>query len=192
MAALSPSGKQLARAMLQPLDVTAKRVIELGGGTGAFTRAILQYGIQPDQLMVLELNAALHQHLLARFPDSHVVCGDARDLADLAARVGYSDDGPADAVISGLGLLAMSRGLQRDILKASFELLAPEGQFIQFTYGPTSPVSREVLDGLGLKIKRTGFALLNVPPASVYSITRQRSQSVPARRKGKSKSNAGR
>jgi len=180
IAALSPSGRQLARQMIVELPHDARRVIELGGGTGVFTRALLGHGIARKDLMVLELNEALYQHLRTRFPEVHVVCGDARELKSIASKNGFLDDGLADAVISGLGLLSMSKRTQSEILLAAFGTLKTEGRFIQFTYGPKSPVSQELLAELGLSVRRGGFAWWNVPPASVYVYTRSRSRSVHA------------
>jgi phosphatidylethanolamine/phosphatidyl-N-methylethanolamine N-methyltransferase len=59
------------------------------------------------------------------------------------------------------------------ILEASFGHLRPEGAFYQFTYGPRCPVSRALLDRLGLKATRIGWAFANVPPAAVYRIRRR-------------------
>ncbi len=187
IAALSPSGRQLARQMIQELPKGARRVVELGGGTGVFTRALLKHGIAAQDLLVLELNEALYQHLHSSFPNVQVVCGDARELQTIAQKSGYADGGLADAVLSGLGLLSMSRRTQREILEAAFSVLGPEGRLIQFTYGPTCPVSREVLSELRLSARRAGFALLNVPPAAVYVITRNRSKAIHAVRASKSK-----
>jgi phosphatidylethanolamine/phosphatidyl-N-methylethanolamine N-methyltransferase len=181
IAAISPSSRQLARQMVSELPPNTRRVIELGGGTGVFTQALLEHGIVPADLMVLELNEELHQHLRRRFADAHVVCGDARDLPAVAARSGYSDAGPADAVISGLGLLSMSKPMQRAIVEAAFATLRPDGRLIQFTYGPASPVAREVLDALDLNSRRGNFAWWNMPPATVYVYTRNRSRAVKAR-----------
>jgi len=186
IAALSPSGRQLARQMIAELPHGTKRVIELGGGTGVFTRAMLGHGIAPSDLLVLELNEALYQHLRARFSDVRVECGDARELKTIATRDGFLQAGLADAVISGLGLLSMSRMTQREILEAAFSTLKPDGRLIQFTYGPKSPVSRDLLAELGLSVRRGGFAWWNVPPASVYVYTRSRSRAIQAvRGKGK-------
>lgn len=181
IAAISPSSQRLAQLMIDELPQGAKRVVELGGGTGVFTHALLKAGIVPADLLVLELNEALHQHLRKRFPDAHVVCGDARELVTLAERDGYSDGGPADAVVSGLGLLSMPRPMQQAILEAAFGVLRPEGRFIQFTYGPTSPVPREVLAELGLGVRRANVAWRNVPPATVYVYTRSRSRRLTPR-----------
>ncbi|MDR3385650.1 MAG: methyltransferase domain-containing protein [Rudaea sp.] len=180
IAALSPSGRQLTRQMIAELPHDARRVIELGGGTGVFTRALLEHGIARKDLLVLELNEALYQHLSVCFADVHVVCGDARELKSIAAAGGFLDGGPVDAVISGLGLLSMSKRMQGEILRAAFDTLKQDGRFVQFTYGPKSPVPKELLAELGLSVRRGGFAWWNVPPASVYVYTRSRSRAVQA------------
>jgi phospholipid N-methyltransferase len=178
MAAVSPSSRELAQKMLRELPPGADKVIELGGGTGSVTRETLLHGIAPERLLVLELNQELHTHLAREFPQAHLACGDARDLKLLADRIGFLDDGPADAVISGLGMLSMSRPTQLAILQAAFSVLAPHGRFIQFTYGPTNPVSRDVMRELDLTSRRASFTLWNVPPATVYVISRSKSKRV--------------
>ncbi|MBD8524655.1 class I SAM-dependent methyltransferase [Pseudomarimonas arenosa] len=179
IAAISPSSRHLARQMLAELPSQARKVIELGGGTGVFTSALLEHGIVPDELLVLELNEELHQHLRQRFPDARVECGDARELPCVAERCGFLDDGPADAVLSGLGLLSMGKETQHAIMDAAFKVLRPEdGRFIQFTYGPTCPVKSEVLADLGLSARRGGLTWWNMPPATVYVFTRNRSRQV--------------
>jgi len=182
MAAFSPSGRQLARQMVAELPTGARRVVELGGGTGVFTRAMIQHGIAPRDLLVLELNDELYAHLREAFPDAHVVHGNASELKNLAEHDGYLRDGLADAAISGLGLLSMARATQKSILESTFNVLKPSGRLIQFTYGPSSPVPRELLTELGLQVRRGGFAWWNVPPASVYVYTRNRSEAIHAQR----------
>jgi phosphatidylethanolamine/phosphatidyl-N-methylethanolamine N-methyltransferase len=180
IAALSPSGRQLARQMIAELPHGTRRVVELGGGTGVFTHAMIGHGIAPQDLLVLELNEALYQHLRARFADVHVVCGDARELKSIASNDGFLAAGAADAVVSGLGLLSMTKRTQSEIIEAAFSVLKPDGRFIQFTYGPKSPVSRDLLGELGLSVRRGGFAWWNVPPACVYVYTRNRSRAIQA------------
>ena len=180
MASLSPSSRHLAREMVAQLPRDAQRVIELGAGTGVFTRAVLDHGIAANDLLVVELNRELCQYLRRRFPGSHVVNGDARDLAGIAASTGFAEPGSVDAVISGLGFLAMPRPLQKAILEAVFAVLGPDRPLIQFTYGPVNPLPRSLLSELGLKVRRAGFAWINVPPAVVYVYTRSRSKPVHA------------
>jgi phosphatidylethanolamine/phosphatidyl-N-methylethanolamine N-methyltransferase len=168
VAAIAPSSPGLAAAMLAQLPPGARRVIELGGGTGAITGALLEHGIAGRDLLVLELGESLHAHLRQRFPEALVVLGDAAGLPRLARAAGFLDEGRADAVVSSLGLLAMERDLVKRIVSAAFECLGPGGRFIQFTYGPASPVPEALLAELGLGMRRGGFVLRNVPPATVY------------------------
>ena len=171
-AAVAPSSAELAAAMVAELPDDVRRVIELGGGTGAITDALLGAGIRDDDLLVLELNEELHAHLHLRYPKVRVVLGDARSLPALARDNGYLDSGPADAIVSGLGLLSMPLALQRDILEAAFSCLRPGGVFVQFTYRPAAPVSDAVALELGLQVRRGDFVLRNMPPATVYVYTR--------------------
>ncbi len=173
MASITPSGQQLARMMVSELPPGTRRVIELGGGTGVFTAALVKHGIAASDLMVLELNPELHAHLHRLFPAAHVVQGDARELARLSADSGYAAGGGADAVLSGLGMLSMPKQLQHDIMAAAFTCLQPRGCFVQFTYGPTSPVAQDVLDTLDLDTRRGSRAWLNLPPATVYVYMRR-------------------
>ena len=181
IAAISPSSRHLARRMVAELPAGTRRVVELGGGTGVFTQALIEHGIAPPDLMVVELNEQLHHHLRRRFPGANVVCADARDLPDVARSTGFVDNGLVDAVVSGLGLLSMPRATQQAIVEAAFAVMQPEGRLIQFTYGPASPVSKEVLESLHLNARRGNVAWWNMPPATVYVYSRNRSRAVKAR-----------
>jgi phospholipid N-methyltransferase len=167
--------------MMSELPRGARRVIELGGGTGVFTRALLAQGIAPADLLVLELNEELHQHLQRHFPQVHVACADARDLAAVAREHGFHGETPADAIVSGLGLLSMPRPTQQAILVSAFECLQPQGRFVQFTYGPANPVAKEVLEALDLTARRGSITWWNVPPATVYVYSRRVSRAITPR-----------
>ena len=180
-ASVTPSSPELAAAMLAELPANTTRVIELGGGTGAITHALVDHGIAGRQLLVLELNEELHAHLRMRFPQEVLVLGDAAELPQLAEDAGYLGDGRADAVISGLGLLSMDRSLVARILESAFACLRPDGRFIQFTYGPMSPVPESVLEPMGLCMRRGEFVLRNVPPATVWVYQRSQSKAIVPR-----------
>ncbi len=177
-AAVSPSSQELAAEMLRELPANPRRVVELGGGTGVFTEALLKRGFTPNHLLVFELNETLHEHLEQRFPETPIACADARNIVQVLHQKGFAEPGGVDAIISGLGLLSMNAELQKEILAPAFEALAADGRFIQFTYGPTNPVKTSVMRELGLHARRAGFTLRNLPPASVYVLTRSVSKSI--------------
>ena len=78
------------------------------------------------------------------------------------------------------GLVAIGPALVRGcVLDLSFPLfgnqlvglriaLTEDGVLVQFTYGPSSPVSRRILQRLGLEARRTSWVVENFPPASVW------------------------
>ena len=76
------------------------------------------------------------------------------------------------AAISGLPLLSMPAQTVRAILASVFHHLAEDGSLFQFTYGPRCPISLQVLRELGLKASFRRWVPLNLPPASVYRISR--------------------
>ena len=172
-ASVVPSSPRLGRAMALALPQGVRRVVELGAGTGAITRALLRYKVRAEDLLVLELNPDLCKDLHTDFPNAKVVCGDARELPALLAATPGFEDGIADAVVSSLGFLSMPPELIEQIIAASFRCLPPNGVFVQFTYGPKFPVRSTMLRRLGLRAERVDFTLLNLPPASVYVLRRQ-------------------
>ena len=77
------------------------------------------------------------------------------------------------AVVSGLPLLNMPPNKVNAILAGAFNSLRSDGVMYQFTYGVRCPISPLQLEQLGLQASCVGRVLMNVPPASVYRITRR-------------------
>lgn len=167
-ASVVPSSRYLARLMVEHIDPHDGRVLELGGGTGVFTRAILQTGLPPEQLEVVEINPAFARGLRRHFPAVSVLETPAQIVSTAAA----GEPGEYQTVISGLPLLAMDRHMHADILSESFRMLRPGGSFIQFTYSMRPPVSRDILHALDLDVERAGQTVRNFPPATVFRFFR--------------------
>jgi phosphatidylethanolamine/phosphatidyl-N-methylethanolamine N-methyltransferase len=167
--AVAPSSRHLGRAMArQVLSAGPGPIVELGGGTGSVTKALLEAGIAPERLIVVERDEKLHRILRAHFPRLRVICGDARGLRRLLAPLGITE---AAAVVSSLPLVSMPRMTMNRILAESFALLGEGRPFVQFTYGLTSPIARE-RKGLTGRIAARVWA--NLPPASVWRYERRR------------------
>lgn len=176
--AVAPSSPQLAKAITAEISAANAPVIELGPGSGVFTRALIERGIPQERLALVERSEAFAGHLAVQFPQARVLCIDAARLEARAAIGGER----AGAVVSGLPLLLMPAQTIATILERAFECLRPEGAFYQFTYGPRAPVSRAVLDRLGLVAARVATAPGNFPPAFVYRLRRRTSEAafIPA------------
>jgi phosphatidylethanolamine/phosphatidyl-N-methylethanolamine N-methyltransferase len=168
--ALAPSGRSLADAITAEISPATGPVIELGPGTGVFTRALLARGVPERQLALIEYSSDFARVLQFRFPQATVLWMDASRLDSITLFGGE----PAGAVVSGLPLLSMSARKAMAVLSGAFNQLRAGGAFYQFTYGPLCPVPRPILDRLGLKAKRIGGTFANMPPAAVYKLTRRR------------------
>ena len=166
VASVTPSSTQLARAMASSLPDNDGLVIELGGGTGPITHALLEAGVRPDHLVVIERDPHFHRYLQKRFPGINVVCGDALHLKLLVE--GLSAKIAACAVVSGLPLLSMNAATQTQLLEQSMYLTRGKGPFIQFSYSLTSPLKKTVEKELGLVSNCVAQVWRNVPPAKVW------------------------
>ena len=78
--AVIPSSPALARAMARQIDPAAGPVLEVGPGTGVISEAILERGVTPGRLTLVEYDEELARHLAVRFPRVQVIQGDAFDL----------------------------------------------------------------------------------------------------------------
>lgn len=164
--AIAPSSRRLARLITSEITPASAPVLELGPGTGIFTRALLARGLREDQLILVECDRCFAQLLKRDYPGARVLQNDATKLRGTDLLAGER----AGAVVSGLPLLSMSMRSRVAILQFAFHQLRPGASFYQFTYGLRCPVPRAVLERFGLRAARMGATLMNAPPATVYRI----------------------
>jgi phosphatidylethanolamine/phosphatidyl-N-methylethanolamine N-methyltransferase len=167
--AVAPSSPSLANIITREITGLHAPVIELGPGTGVFTRRLLQRGIPQEELALVESGREFATSLSRRFPVAQVLCMDACTLG----RIKLFDGRLAGAVVSGLPLLSMPTRRVIAILRSAFGHLRRDGAFYQFTYGAMCPVPRNVLERCGLRAKLIGGTFVNIPPATVYKISRR-------------------
>ncbi len=181
-ASVVPSSRFLAGALTKPIDFQHARIIlELGPGTGPITKAILSRMHPEAKLLAVDINAAFIEHLRAACPDPRLipVCGSATDLRRLFAAHNL---GPADAVVSSLGLTAMSPEMRGAILRQIGECFSPGAVMTQFQYAhayaaghldvdtPRFPSFNELrFLRRYFRTIRVGHVLLNFPPALVFT-----------------------
>lgn len=175
VAAIAPSGRALADLMTRDIGPSTGPVIELGPGTGVFTRSLLARGVAAEDLTLVEYGSDFASLLQARFPGARVLQMDAARLRNIE----FDSPRAVGAVVSGLPLLSMPPRQVMAILSGAFGHLRAGAAFYQFTYGPRCPVLRPILERLGLEGSVMGKTLLNAPPATVYRIARRRLLPVP-------------
>lgn len=158
--AICPSSKRLANRMAAMVDIDADGfVVELGAGTGVVTASLLQRGILPNRLIVIEKSASLANHLSRRFPGVKVFHSDAADIPAIV-----SNNETINAVVSSLPLRSLPREQVAKISQAWAGSLAREGRVIQFTYAPFRALAW-LQAGLQRRDHETEW--LNMPPALV-------------------------
>ncbi len=163
--AVSPSGPALAQMMARAIDPAATGpIIELGPGTGAITQALLDRGVEPGRLVLVEFDENFCTLLAQRFPGVRIVRGDAYDLA---TSLGDRLDAPAAAVVSSLPLLTKPERIRLALLADAFDLMAPDGVFVQFTYSLNSPIPRKA-PPIAFEAEASPRIWLNLPPARVW------------------------
>lgn len=160
--AVAVSSAELAGAMARQVPRGPGWVVELGGGTGSVTKALLKAGTPPDKLIVLERDPTLHKVLQERYPGVKVLLGDAGRLQSLLKREGIDH---VKAIVSSLPLISMKRSLQDRITAQAFMVLQPGAPLIQFTYSLFSPIARR---RHGVHGEVGDRVLQNLPPASVW------------------------
>lgn len=169
VAAVAPSGRALSELITADISADTGPVIELGPGTGAFTRALIERGVQESDLVLIEYGSDFAAHLRVQFPRARTIQMDAAKLRHIE----LPDHAPAGAVVSGLPILSMPPRTIIVILSGAFANLRSEGAIYQFTYGTRCPIPRPLLDRLSLKATYVGHTFANIPPAAVYRIRRR-------------------
>ncbi|NJM33501.1 MAG: methyltransferase domain-containing protein [Rhodomicrobium sp.] len=163
---LFPSSPFVGRAMSWSIaDRPAPQVVELGAGTGAVTRQLLNSGVPFEHLALVEIDAKLGGHLRRSFPDLDVIIAPAQDLNRLWKE---RNGPPVGAVVSTMPMRLFSKKTIMSIMRNSLAVLEPGGVFVQFTYRQSSPVPERICRALGLEGERYCRVWINLPPAGIW------------------------
>ncbi len=164
--AVAPSGRALARAMADAAGPPERGlVVELGPGTGPVTQALIDRGLDPLRLVMVEFNPEFCRLLRGRFPTARVIQGDAYDLPKTLAPLSRE---PIAAFVSSLPLLTRPPAVRETLIGDAFALMGEGGVFVQFTYGLLSPIPRDMCEGR-YAVSRGRPILANLPPARVWA-----------------------
>jgi phosphatidylethanolamine/phosphatidyl-N-methylethanolamine N-methyltransferase len=161
--AVTPSGKPLARTMARYVDPASDGpVVELGPGTGPVTEALVEAGVSPSRLVLVEFNPSFCRILRSRYPDATLVQGDAYSMRRLLETLLLQ---PAAAVVSGLPLVTKPITERLRLIRDAFDLMVPGAPFVQFTYSVAAPLPKRIG---GFSVEASGRIWMNIPPARVW------------------------
>jgi phosphatidylethanolamine/phosphatidyl-N-methylethanolamine N-methyltransferase len=161
--AVTPSGKLLARTMASYVDPNSTGpVVELGPGTGPVTEALVEAGVDPSRLVLVEFDPTFCRILRARYPEATLVQGDAYGMRRLLETLLLQ---PAAAMVSGLPLITKPLRMRLRLLRDAFDLMLPGAPFVQFTYSVASPLPKRMG---GFSAEASERIWMNIPPARVW------------------------
>jgi phospholipid N-methyltransferase len=169
--AIAPSSRRLAEVMTSEMGLAgAETVVELGAGTGVFTRLIAERVKPGATVLAFEIDARLARQLDGKIPGVRIVNDSAERIAEHLAAAGRAS---ADSILSGLPWAVFPRELQQTLLTSVLGALRPGGLFATFAYIPAAwfPPGRRfraMLAGGFASVETTRVVWGNVPPAFVY------------------------
>jgi phospholipid N-methyltransferase len=160
--AVLPTSRRAVRDMLDMADLgSADLVVELGAGTGVYTREILARVSKNARFVAFERDPRLAQLLTGRWNDARleVRCDSAENL------LAYLQGRKADVIVSGLPFTSLESEVRRRIFAQLVQALAPDGVALVLQY---STFVQPELRRLFPSVKRR-VSLLNVPPAVLFA-----------------------
>jgi phosphatidylethanolamine/phosphatidyl-N-methylethanolamine N-methyltransferase len=157
---LMPSSEKLAAAMAHA-SAGAGSAIELGGGTGAVTRA-LQGSYADEQLTVVELQPKLAAALANTFPRVRVIQAPA---AQVLEQINMQNK---VALVSSLPFRSLPKAVRQETIDsiARFLMRHPGSRLVQFTYLTGVPFAAP--EGFYWSQIRTVWR--NLPPARIWAL----------------------
>lgn len=164
--AILPTSSVTAKVMARVINpASGLKVLELGPGTGAITKAILNR-IPPQRLVSVEYSTPFYNHLAASFPDVHFINGDAFDLD---TSLGELRNETFDCVISAIPLLNFPMSGRISLVESLLARIPAGRPVVQISYGPISPVAAKPES---YTIKHLDFVVRNIPPAQLWTYTK--------------------
>ena len=162
--AVAPSGKALARVMANYVDPRcAGPIVELGPGTGPVTEALVERGIDPARLTLVEFDPEFCRLLRQRFPARQCRAGRRLQSASRRSTACCASRRPRSCPACRCSTSRSRCGSTCSIRRSS--LMKPDAPFVQFTYNAISPIPRS--HGR-VRAEASDRVWRNFPPARVW------------------------
>jgi phosphatidylethanolamine/phosphatidyl-N-methylethanolamine N-methyltransferase len=173
--AITPSSPELAWKMIENVQPNQENVlVELGVGTGSFTKLINQIVPDDKSYLGVEISRDFVKALKKEYPNLKFVCGNATKLHKLHEKTGL---GKVGYVISGIPFVSLPNDVGDEILH-QISLFMDEGncmfrtfQYAHGYYMPSAVKLRKFMRARYGRVKKSQLIVKNVPPA--YSLTWQ-------------------
>lgn len=166
--AIAPSSNELVRMMVEDIKPSENAVVlELGVGTGAFTKKLHEITPNENSYLGIELDKNLVKCLRGKFVDMRFMRGNACQSSTLHKR---SKLGKVGYVISGLPFVSMPNEVNESIFKQIERFMDQGCMFRTFQYAhgyymPSAIKMREFMRTRYGVSRKSPLIMKNVPPA---------------------------
>ncbi len=173
--AIAPSSKTLAKYItdIALLD-ERKCIVELGSGTGSFTKEIIKKKSKGSLFFSLEINKYFAEKTKTCCPDA-TIHNDSAENIQKYLKEAQKDE--CDCIISGLPWSCFDEKYQTDLIDRIYESLERNGEFLTFAYLQSSFLPqgikfKKLLNDRFKVVIQTKIIWNNLPPAFVYHCTK--------------------
>lgn len=172
--AITPSSSDLALQMIEGIEPNDENVVvELGVGTGSFTKLINQIVSDDKSYLGVEISRDFVKALKKEYPHLKFVCGNAAKLQKLHEKSGL---GKVSYIISGIPFVSLPNDVGDEILDEISRFMDQGCMFRTFQYAhgyymPSAVKLRKFMKMRYGRAKKSPLIVKNVPPA--YSLTWQ-------------------
>lgn len=171
VAAIKPSSRALAKKIANAVDLSTKKsIVELGSGTGVFTKQIVN-NISPDSLFfAMEINRDFVEEARREVPNAITYEASAKDISIYLSKHGKKS---CDIILSGLPWATLHQKQQKELMDIIYDTLEEGGEFltianIQGLLMSSGKKFRKLLDDKFRKVYRTKIVWMNFMPSFVY------------------------
>ncbi|HEV7868136.1 MAG TPA: rRNA adenine N-6-methyltransferase family protein [Chthoniobacteraceae bacterium] len=170
VASIVPSSKTLIRKVASQMDLSGPRVVaEFGPGEGCHTREILSRMHPESRLLLFELDPELSEHLATQFRDDARVAVLNTDACELPAELAARGIPHCDYVVSGIPFSILDPDKKRQLLRHTFDSLAPHPRSAFIIYQVTNELVNHCRHFPRVESQ---YCLQNLPPMFVTKFYR--------------------
>lgn len=166
--AVAPSSPELTAEMVQGIEPDEDNIIlELGVGTGAIPKYLLDVIPNRDAYLGIELDKGLVKSLNRTLPTMNIIQGNAADAYELHAKSGL---GKVRYLVCCLPFVSLPKEVSDDVLNEITKFMDEgcELRIFQYAHGyflPPAVKLREYLKDRYGRTRRSPLVLKNFPPA---------------------------
>jgi phospholipid N-methyltransferase len=165
---LFPTGGFLARALIEGAELPKDKglVVELGAGTGAITKPLIQAMSEDLDYLGVEINKGMVRFLRKTFPELHFEEARADQIEEFMA------GRKASRILSSLPWTILPPPLREETLQAVYDALEEGGIFSMYmclnsSWYPSAKHFRKQLEHTFAEVNRGPTVWANMPPAFI-------------------------